>query len=99
MAASERLRCEMVLALANIHQYVFQRSLNFEQIAEGLALFSNRWLIAEFVSPEDPIMSKFSLRNASWYNLENFAAALKRRFRKVIALPATSPRVLLMCEK
>jgi hypothetical protein len=99
IAASERLRCEMVLALANIHQYVFQRSLNFEQIAEGLALFSNRWLIAEFVSPEDPIMSKFSLRNASWYNLENFAAALKRRFREVIALPATSPRVLLMCEK
>ena len=72
VAASERFKCDLVLALANVHQFVFQRSFNFDQIVEGLALFSKRWLIAEFVSPENPRITKFSLRKVSWYNLENF---------------------------
>lgn len=99
ISARERLKCDMVLALSNLHSYLLQRSLNFEQIAEGLELFSKRWLIAEFVSPEDPALRQFSRRNVSWYNLENFIAALKIRFRSVAALPAASPRVLLICEK
>jgi hypothetical protein len=39
----------MVLALGLVHQIVFKRYLNFEQIGQGFALFSKRWLVVEFV--------------------------------------------------
>jgi hypothetical protein len=47
MAASERFQCEMVFAPANALQAMRNRSLNFDQIAEGLALFTSRWLVVE----------------------------------------------------
>ena len=100
VAASERFKCDLVLALANVHQFVFQRSLNFDQIVEGFASFSKRWLIAEFVPAENEGLRKLSSRKFSWYNLENFATALKKRFPTVSALPGSSSgRVLLACEK
>jgi hypothetical protein len=47
MAASERFQCEMVFAPANALQAMRSRSLNFDQIVEGLALFTSRWLVVE----------------------------------------------------
>jgi hypothetical protein len=100
VAANQRLKCQMVLALSGVHRYVFQRSLNFEQIVDGLASFSSRWLVTEFVPPDDSDVKKMSSRQFPWYQLENFVAALKGHFETVTRLPiGSSGRMLLSCEK
>lgn len=99
IAASERLKCDLVLALGNVDQWIFKRSLNFTQIIDGFASFSKRWLLAEFVPPSDDSLRKFS-REISWYNFEHFVEALKERFPRVTVLPGSpAGRVLLVCEK
>jgi hypothetical protein len=100
VAASERLKCDMVLALANVQQYVFKRALNFDQFAAGLAAFSKRWVVAEFVLPAEQDLQNSSSRKIPWYNLENFAGALRKQFPSVTIVPDVAPgRALLMCEK
>ncbi len=97
--AAQRLRCDMVLALALVHHLVFKRSLNFEQIAEGLFTFSNRWAVAEFVSPEDRYVKEWLSPRYAWYSLENFLAALGRRFRTIKVYPShPNTRLLILCE-
>lgn len=99
IAASERLKCDLVLALGNVDQWIFKRSLNFTQIIDGFASFSRRWLLAEFVPPDDESLRKFS-REISWYNFEHFVEGLKERFPSVTVLPsAPAGRMLLLCEK
>jgi hypothetical protein len=99
IAASDRLKCDLVLALGNVDQWIFQRSLNFTQIIDGFASFSKRWLLAEFVPPSDDSLRKFS-RKISWYNFEHFVEALKERFPSVTVLPSSpAGRMLLVCEK
>ena len=99
IAASERLKCDLVLALGNVDQWIFKRSLNFTQIIDGFASFSKRWLLAEFVPSSDESLRKFS-REISWYNFEHFVEALKERFPSVTVLPsAPAGRMLLLCEK
>jgi hypothetical protein len=66
--ASDRFSCEMVLAYGLVHRLVFERYLNFEQIADGLATFSKRWAVVDFTAQEP------------WDGLRN---ALRRRFRCV----------------
>jgi hypothetical protein len=100
IAATERFQCDMVLALALVHHIVLERRLNFDQIVEGLALFSKRWVVVEFVPREDQDMGQHGLHRLSWYTLDNFIDALKKRFHNVSILPShPEPRVLLLCEK
>ena len=75
MAASERFQCEMVLAYDLIHQLMFERYLNCEQIAEGLAAFTTRWAVVEFTArvPVDELRE-----------------ALRRRFNRVEVMANTS---------
>ena len=47
MAASERFQCEMVFAPANLLQAMRRHSLNCDQIGEGFASFTSRWLVVE----------------------------------------------------
>lgn len=98
--AIERFKCEMVLALALVHHLVFKQHLNFEQIVDGLSIFSNRWLIVEFVSREDRFVSEWWSEKFTWYTLDNFISSLKRKFRSINVLPSDLiSRVLLVCEK
>ena len=98
--ATERLRCDMVLGLALVHHLVFKQHLNFEQIVDGLAIFSKRWLLVEFIPPDDIYVREWWSARYSWYTLANFIAALKRRFGDVQQLPShPAPRVLLLCER
>jgi len=100
IAATERFQCDMVVALALVHQIVFKRCLNFDQIVEGLALFSKRWLVVEFVPAQDEDLRKCRSHIFSWYTLDNFISTLRRRFHSVSILPShPKPRVLLLCEK
>jgi len=100
IAAADRLRCDMVLALSFAHEVVTKRGLSFEQTAEGLSTLAKRWVLVEFTG--DPVHGAPELRASqrSWYNLENFTHALRSCFRRVAPLPGGSGRsVLLLCGK
>jgi hypothetical protein len=100
VAATERFPCEMVLALSLVSQIVSKRYLNFEQIVGGLALFSKRWLVVEFVPAETTDSSRSQPRIPSSYKLDNFIDALRKQFRSVHLRPShPEPHVLLFCEK
>ncbi|HEX3035120.1 MAG TPA: hypothetical protein VHT73_08305 [Thermodesulfobacteriota bacterium] len=100
ISAAGRFKCDMVLALAWAHNAIFKRRLNFDQIVEGLAQFSKRWLVAEFVPREDPDICKLWSDSFSWYTLDNFISALRKWFNVVKIVPSyPEPRVLLLCEK
>ena len=100
IAASDRFQCELVLALDLVHHVVFEQQLDFPHIAGGLAQFSKRWLVVEFVPSEDPEISQSSRDQCLWYTLDNFVSSLQRWFCSVTVLPSYPPsRVLLVCEK
>ncbi|MBP6507533.1 MAG: hypothetical protein KA257_08200 [Opitutaceae bacterium] len=99
-SAAERLQCDLVLGLALVHHMVFKMHLNFEQIAAGLAAYTKRTLIVEFPPAEDFHVSQWMSDRYSWYNLENFQAALRVHFPKINAVDSDPvPRVLLVCER
>ena len=95
IAATERFQCDMVVALALVNHVVSRRQLNFNQIVGGLALFSKRWLVVDFIPMHGRQSDGFS-----WYTLDNFISTLKERFRSVSIMPSHPETcVLLLCEK
>jgi hypothetical protein len=98
MAATERLRCDMVVALDLLDRLVFDRRLDFRHVVEGFAAFAERWLVVEFVGRGGE--SPGTGHAPGWYTAENFAAALGARFRNVTVAPGDgAERTLLLCEK
>ena len=99
--ATERFRCDMVLLLGFLHDLVFRyRRLGLNEIVDGLALFSKRWAVIEFVPADDPeIVSLWS----DWfepYSLENLQTAVRRHFSTIELCPSDRPgRVLLSCQR
>jgi hypothetical protein len=100
MAATERLKCDLVLAFSLVKELVFERHFNFELIAEGLSSFSARSLLVDFISREDGPVGAERDERFSWYTLENFVAALKERFSSVTIKPCGPVNhALLLCKK
>jgi hypothetical protein len=99
-AATDRLQCEMVLALSLVHRAVHDYFLSFQLIAEGLALFSRRWVVVEFNQPRGQFSGNEPGGSFSWYSLDNFREALLNRFYKVDIISEDGEgSVLLLCEK
>jgi hypothetical protein len=99
-SASERLACEAVLALALVHHMVFKMYLNFDQIATGLAAYTQKTLIVEFPPRDDVHVSQWMTDGHAWYTIENFTAALRRHFPKITTVASDpAPRILLVCER
>ena len=100
IAASDRFKCDLVIALDLVRRVALDRHLDFAHIAGGLALFSNRWLLVEFMPHDTLAPGGSTLQPRPWYTLENFSAALGRHFGKVSnVLHGPEERVLLLCEK
>jgi hypothetical protein len=100
IAATERLKCEMVLALSLVRRAVYDYYLPFPMIVEGLALFSTRWVIVEFSPFREPFSGKEDAGIFPWYTLGNFKEALQNRFSKLEVLSSDADgSVLLLCEK
>jgi hypothetical protein len=98
--AIERLKCEMVLALALTHHLTFKEKMSFAETTKALAVFAERWLLTEFIPAEDEIVRGYGADGLAWYTLDDFIATLKSEFRSVETLPSTPPgRVLLLCER
>lgn len=104
VAALERFQCQMVLALGLVHHLVFEQHPQFEQIVEGLAQLSQRWLVVEFRGLEDPEMIQFQSSKLqakySWYTLDNFTKILSQYFSQIQRVPGESKYChFLLCEK
>ena len=100
IAAIDRFRCDMVLALGVLHHIVCERRLNFEQITDGLASLAKRWVLVEFISSEDVEMKPIWSSRISWYSRDNFLNSLQKRFCNIQLLDSDQDtRTLLFCEK
>jgi hypothetical protein len=94
------LSCEFVLALAVVHHLVSKQYLNFGQIARTFSLFSQKWLLVEFMPPDDEWVQNWLTPEFSWYTLENFISELSNYFKDIEVLESyPSPRKLLFCKK
>lgn len=101
-SVSDRLRCDLVLALALVHHLVFKEEWHprFEVIAKQLAGYTNKWLLVEFVPRDDMYVQHWYSDRFDWYSLENFIAALSRFFSKIEVLDSSpTPRKLVLCTK
>jgi hypothetical protein len=101
IAATDRFRCEMVLMLGFLHDLVFRyRRLGLNEISDGLALFSERWVVVEFIPGDDPEVGSLWSSWFEGYTLDNLKRALRRNFSKIEVLPShPGSRVLLLCER
>ena len=99
-SAFERFRSEMVLSLALVHHLVFWQRLDFDTIVGHLEKFTSHYLLVEFVPSEDEFVREWYTHEYSWYSLENFQAALAKKFSLIEIFDShPSPRLLLLCEK
>lgn len=94
---------DLVLALALVHHLAIGNNLPLQRIADFLSRLG-RWLIVEFVPPEDPQVQRLLARRGTG-NLHRYGAtqaeeAFSERFtvRKKAALPG-SERTLYLMEK
>jgi hypothetical protein len=98
--ATERLACDVVVALNLVHHLVLEQARTFEQVVEGLASFTTRWAVVEFALPHDLEVSPGLGPQKSWYSLESFLSALRQRFRvQRVASSHPDSRVIVVCEK
>lgn len=99
-AATERLKCDLVMGIALTHHLVFKQKLSFEQIADGMKIYAKRWVLVEFIPREDQYVSKWwTPEQYSWYTPENFRKALEKRFSSVEMFPSSpEPRIQFLCE-
>jgi hypothetical protein len=98
IAAADRFRCDMVLALGMLHRVISERRLNFEQITIGLASLATRWVIVEFISADDDELRHWpALR--SWYTLTNIVSTARKQFSNVQVILEGKTRTLLLCKK
>jgi hypothetical protein len=98
LGASERLACDLVLALDVLPTWVFRGRLTFDHIAEGLHAFSKRSALVEFVSRERPDVREIAGTRCPWYALDNLLLALNRRFTRVTTIASDERSSYLLCE-
>ncbi|MBA3341095.1 MAG: class I SAM-dependent methyltransferase [Gemmatimonadaceae bacterium] len=107
--ATDRLRCEMVLALAVVHHLALGQGLDFREIAATLGRLANRYLCVEFVAIDDAMITGdpgfFKAWNAAgdsfgWYTRDNFITELRHHFSEIEIVPSSpESRSLLICSK
>ena len=89
IAATERLRCDVVLAFDLANEVARENHFNVEMIAQGLSAFSKRWLVAE-VSERCGDLT---------FPLDGFINSLNKRFGYVEVTSIAEGKSLLLCEK
>jgi hypothetical protein len=100
LPATQRLKCDMVLALALVHHLVSKQYLTFDQISQTLNSFSRRWTLVELIPPEDQYVRDWRTTNFAWYTTENLMSSLRTYFPRIEIFDSyPPPRKLLLCEK
>jgi hypothetical protein len=90
IAATERLKSDLVVALGLANVVARENHFSFDLIAEGLFAFSKRWLVVEPVTRDG---------NRESYQLGEFIESLSKRFVSVKVMPFGEGREVLLCEK
>jgi hypothetical protein len=98
--AHERIKCELVTALALIHHLVLTNGQTFERIIQSFKDFSHKWLIIEYIDLNDPMARILNRRpnvDYNWYTLSNFIDILKSQYKEVRTIASLSTtRTLLL---
>jgi hypothetical protein len=98
IAAADRLRCELVLALDAVRYAVLERRLTFEHVAVALDAFSTRAALVALPRPD--VLPPDVLGRVRGYGRDGFVRALRGRFSDVSPLaPDESGRDLFLCRK
>lgn len=97
-SAVERLRSDSTLMLAVTHHLVFGYGLRFDTIVDGIRALTRLTAYVEFVSPEDVHVKEWDPDRYPWYNLDQFLAALSRKFSSVEVISfGNADRVIIRC--
>jgi 2-polyprenyl-3-methyl-5-hydroxy-6-metoxy-1,4-benzoquinol methylase len=98
-AAWDRLRCDLVLALAVVHHLALAQRLTFDHIVRSLKRFAKRHLLVEFPKRDDYMAASLLRAGDDWYSSENFENTLRRYSMRVERLPSESDtREIYFCE-
>ena len=98
-SAHDRLRCDLVLALALVHHICVRRRFDPDAFVAAVAAFTRGAALVEFIPVEDWHVQQWGLPPLAGYELELFHRSLARRFRRVTPLPSDpAPRVMFLCE-
>lgn len=98
--AVQRFKSDLVLALAIIHHLVFSQQLSFDEVIDQFLMFSNKYMIIEFVEQTDKYIWNFKREGFEWYTKENFEECLNKRCIILDTKPSTpgETRTLYLCE-
>jgi hypothetical protein len=100
IGATERLQCDMVLALNLANRLESENHFSLDLIAEGLSAFSKRWLVVEFDGRESRPGDEAGDDKFKHLPLHHFIGALRKRFSGVrVISPGGEQSVWLVCEK
>ena len=96
----DRMKSDVVFAMAVIHHLSYKRKLSFETFAERIAQITRNVAVVEFIPREDMYVSKWDQGGMEWYTRRHFVEAFMRHFDRVEAFPSTPvPREVFVFEK
>lgn len=98
--AIDRFRCDLVMAISVVHHLAFSQQLTFEEMIRQFKLFTNRYLVVEFIKKEDEYIKDFLKIGFDWYTEETFVQVLETEFTILSSKPSTpgNTRTLYLCE-
>jgi len=98
--AFKRFRCDLALAISVVHHLAFSQQLTFAEIIAQFKLFTNRYLIVEFIQQEDEYIKDFLKEDFEWYTKDFFVDELKKEFVVLKSMPSfpVKTRTLFLCE-
>lgn len=100
--AQGRFKSDMVYVLALMHHLVFTKGLDFMRIIQSVKDFCNKWLIIEYISPDDQmarLLPRRPILDYSWYKEDNFLKVLSKNFSEVNILDKISDTRMLIIAK
>jgi hypothetical protein len=98
-AAPDRLRCDLVLALALAHHVCVRRRFDPDAFVGAVASYSASAAVLEFVPEEDWHVQQWGLPPLAGYTADAFARACGRRFERVQRIASDpAPREYFVCE-
>lgn len=94
---------DCILALALIHHWLISAAIPLDEIVAQLALWTRRYLIIEYVAPEDSMFQMLCRQRQvdySWLNEAVFRERLQAAFSIIAEADlGTSTRTLFFCER
>jgi 2-polyprenyl-3-methyl-5-hydroxy-6-metoxy-1,4-benzoquinol methylase len=94
----ERLRSEVVIALALTHHIILTESFSIAKTLRTLSMYTSNYIMVEFM-PLGLYNGKTAPPLPSWYNLENFSKEFSKLFKIIEICQLEENRILLIGSK